>query len=49
MTLFIMRQGSAESVRSTACELHNVKEVFLVGHDLYSDDDKVNNIYGGWH
>ena len=25
-----------------ACEL-NAKEVFLVGHDLYSDDDKVNN------
>jgi hypothetical protein len=29
-----------------ACEL-NAKEVFLVGHDLYSDDDKVNNIYAG--
>ena len=29
-----------------ACELH-LKEVFLVGHDLYSNDDKVNNIYAG--
>jgi len=29
-----------------ACEL-NAKEVYLVGHDLYSDDNKVNNIYAG--
>ena len=29
-----------------ACEL-NAKEVFLVGHDLFSDDNKVNNIYAG--
>ena len=39
---FVYATGS----RSThlACELH-AKQVFLVGHDLYSDDDKVNNIY----
>ena len=29
-----------------ACEL-NAKEVYIVGHDLYSDTDKVNNIYAG--
>ena len=29
-----------------ACEL-NAKEVYIVGHDLYSDNDKVNNIYAG--
>ena len=29
-----------------ACEL-NAKEIYIVGHDLYSDTDKVNNIYAG--
>ena len=29
-----------------ACEL-SAKEVYIVGHDLYSDTDKVNNIYAG--
>ena len=29
-----------------ACEL-SAKEVFIVGHDLYSDTKKVNNIYAG--
>jgi len=29
-----------------ACEL-GAKEVYIVGHDLYSDTEKVNNIYAG--
>ena len=29
-----------------ACEL-SAKEVYIVGHDLYSDTDNVNNIYAG--
>jgi len=29
-----------------ACEL-GAKEVYIVGHDLYSNTDKVNNIYAG--
>jgi len=29
-----------------ACEL-GAKEVYIIGHDLYSTDDKVNNIYAG--
>ncbi len=29
-----------------ACEL-GAKEVYIIGHDLYSLDDKVNNIYAG--
>ena len=29
-----------------ACEL-GAKEVYIIGHDLYSPDDKVNNIYAG--
>ena len=40
--------GYATGSRSVhlACEL-NAKEVYIVGHDLYSDTDKVNNIYAG--
>ena len=29
-----------------SCEL-GAKEVYIIGHDLYSKDDKVNNIYAG--
>ena len=29
-----------------ACEL-GATEVYIIGHDLYSTDDKVNNIYAG--
>jgi len=29
-----------------ACEL-GAKEVYIIGHDLYSPDDKVNNVYAG--
>ena len=29
-----------------ACEL-NAKEVYIVGHDLYSNDNKINNLYAG--
>ena len=29
-----------------ACEL-GAKEVYIIGHDLYSTDDRVNNIYAG--
>lgn len=29
-----------------ACS-HGAKEVYIIGHDLYSLDDKVNNIYAG--
>ena len=41
---FAYATGS-RSVR-LACEL-KAKEVYIVGHDLYSDTDKVNNIYAG--
>ena len=29
-----------------ACEL-GAKEVYIIGHDLYSTDEKINNIYAG--
>lgn len=29
------------------CNLENPERIFLIGHDLYSEDDKVNNIYAG--
>jgi hypothetical protein len=40
--------GYATGSRSVylACEL-GAKEVYIVGHDLYSDTEKVNNIYAG--
>ena len=40
--------GYATGSRSIylACEL-GAKEVYIVGHDLYSNTDKVNNIYAG--
>jgi len=30
-----------------ATKLFSPKKVYLIGHDLYSNDDKVNNIYAG--
>ena len=30
-----------------ACKEYGAKEVFLIGHDLYSMDEKVNNLYAG--
>ena len=28
-----------------ACEVYKAKEVYLIGHDLYSTHEKINNIY----
>ena len=30
-----------------ACKIEKPKEVYLIGHDLVSDTDKINNIYSG--
>ena len=30
-----------------ACARENPKEIYMIGHDLYSQDHKVNNIYAG--
>ena len=30
-----------------ACEVYKAKEVYLIGHDLYSTNDKVNNLFAG--
>tara|TARA_A100001011_G_scaffold379786_1_gene446241 strand:- start:537 stop:1517 length:981 start_codon:yes stop_codon:yes gene_type:complete len=30
-----------------ACEVYKAKEVYLIGHDLYSTNEKVNNLFAG--
>ena len=30
-----------------ACEVYKAKEVYLIGHDLYNFNEKVNNLFAG--
>ena len=39
--------ATGASIGFIACEVYKAKEVFLIGHDLYSTHDKVNNLFAG--
>ena len=47
LDLFVNYNNIDASKIDEKVEFHNFKEVYIVGHDLYSDTDKVNNIYAG--